>query len=272
MKLLISFSGGRTSAFMTKYLLENMRDKYSDIVVVFANTGCEDDRTLEFIHRCDAYFNFNTVWIEPAINPKLGQGTKHTIVDFNTADRKGDNFEKMIIKYGLPNRAFPMCTDRLKLAPITSYIRSIGWKSKTYDSAIGIRVDEMDRVSKNMVRDRLIYPLVEDCKMTKEGIRQWWNKQPFDLDIKEHEGNCLWCYKKSKRKLLTLMRERPDVFDFPERMEKYKSNRGDERQIFRGKQTVNDLRNDSIKDFKLFEDVDLPNGCSESCEAVPNQT
>ena len=56
----ISFSGGRTSAYMTKLLLDNFSDKYN-FIVTFANTGMEHEKTLEFIHNCDLNFNFNTV-------------------------------------------------------------------------------------------------------------------------------------------------------------------------------------------------------------------
>lgn len=58
--LVISFSGGRTSAYMTKYLLDNYAEKYN-FYVVFANTGQEHEKTLEFINNCDKHFNFNTV-------------------------------------------------------------------------------------------------------------------------------------------------------------------------------------------------------------------
>ena len=51
-RLFISFSGGRTSAYMARRLLRD-RPADTEIVTVFANTGQEDERTLEFVDRCD---------------------------------------------------------------------------------------------------------------------------------------------------------------------------------------------------------------------------
>ena len=44
-------SGGRTSAFMTKKILDEYSDQY-EIVVCFANTGQENDATLDFVKEC----------------------------------------------------------------------------------------------------------------------------------------------------------------------------------------------------------------------------
>jgi len=72
MKIAISFSGGRTSAVMTKLILEN----YPDVekVVTFANTGAEHPKTLEFVNNCDKYWGFNTYWLEAKVNPEQGEG------------------------------------------------------------------------------------------------------------------------------------------------------------------------------------------------------
>jgi len=62
----VSFSGGRTSAYMTKLLLDNWSDRY-DFIVTFANTGLEHPKTLEFVRNCDDHFGFNTVWLEAVV-------------------------------------------------------------------------------------------------------------------------------------------------------------------------------------------------------------
>ena len=46
-KLVISISGGRTSAVMTKRVIEKLSDKF-DITLVFANTGLEHGSTYFF--------------------------------------------------------------------------------------------------------------------------------------------------------------------------------------------------------------------------------
>jgi len=68
-KLLISFSGGETSAYMTHWALKNWRERYPEILVVFSNTGQENEETLVFVRDCDNYFGFETVWVE-AMHPQ----------------------------------------------------------------------------------------------------------------------------------------------------------------------------------------------------------
>ena len=287
MNLAISFSGGKTSAFMTKWLLENKQDEYDEIIVTFANTGQEREETLEFVRDCDSEFGFKTVWLEAVVNQEIGKGTRHKIVTFETASRKGEPFEDFIKKHGIPNQAFPKCTDELKLCPMRSYIRSLGWKNKDYDTAIGIRADEMDRVSAKFAEQRLYYPLCWDVKASKESIAHWWEQQSFNLNLREHEGNCSWCWKKSKRKLLTLAQDMPELFNFPLEMERKHGKAGamhrnnpdeKERVFFRGERSAKDILEESKKPFERFREerqlqitgfdyeMDAAGGCSESCE------
>ena len=284
-RLFISFSGGETSAYMTYLLLTRWKNQFDEVVVLFANTGEENEETLIFVNRCDKYFNFKTVWVEAVVHSEQGVGTTHKIVNFETASRKGEPYEVFIKKFGIPNHSFPSCTRELKLRPMQSYIKLLGWKNGTYDTAIGIRVDEARRRSKNHKENRIIYPLLDSQPTTKPQINSFWDKQPFRLELTGYQGNCKWCWKKSFRKLLTIMDESPRVFDFPERMEKecgkigpeFKTKKSDDyhRVFFRGDLSVEGLKEmykkekdtlDRAADDSLDFEPESSNGCSESCE------
>jgi hypothetical protein len=223
-KLAISFSGGRTSAVMTKLCVEKFSDTH-DISITFANTGCEHENTLKFVDQCDKHFKWNVVWVEAVVNPEEGKGVRHKIVDYETASRYGEPFDAMCAKYGTPGPGGEFCTKSLKAYPISSYLkRELKWEKKDYWMAIGIRSDEIDRVSQNRIKNRWLYPLV-DAGWTKDDVKRECASWPFDLDLKgEHYGNCVWCWKKSMRKLLTLAKDDESIFDFPRHLEVNYSN------------------------------------------------
>lgn len=286
-KLAISFSGGRTSAVMTKLCVEKFSDTH-DIAIVFANTGSEHENTLKFVDQCDKHFGWNVAWIEAVVNPEKGKGIRHKIVDFDTAARNGEPFEAYIKKEGLTGPSNPGCTNRLKELPIHSYLRrELGWEKGDYWTSIGIRADEVDRVSAKRIENKFVYPLV-DAGWTVSDIKSECASWPFDLELKgDHYGNCVWCWKKSLRKLMTLAKDDPWNFEFPRRME-YEHERtnlqGEHkfRRLFRNNlSTVDIIEMARTKDFEPYVDIDqsqlfsqasydvfLDTGsaCGESCE------
>lgn len=264
-KLLVSFSGGETSGYMLYFLTNVWEDRHNyDIAVVFANTGQENEETLEFVESCSKYFNVNVVWVEADVNPKGGVGTRHKIVDFNTASRNGEPFEDIIEKFGIPNQMFPHCNREMKLRPIHSYIKNeLGWKD--YFTAIGIRYDEVDRMVVDRKKNKIVYPLIEYIKMTKPKINFWWSQQPFRLNLKGYQGNCKTCWKKSFRNLYQIAKEDKSNFDFFKLMEgKYsyytpldrdevKDEQGNKKAMyfFRGNKSVNEI----LKEADYFNGV-----------------
>jgi hypothetical protein len=285
--LFVSFSGGETSAYMAYWLKKNKSKEYN-MVFVFANTGQENEQTLEFIEKCDKEWGLNVVWIEAEVNPKKGKPTWYNIVNFKTASRNGKPFEKGISKFGIPNMVNNWCTRDLKLYPMTKYIKyGLGWDE--YQTAIGIRIDEIDRISKHRKENNLIYPLVSEHPTNKAKINLFWRDQNFRLQLKSYEGNCKACWKKTKNKLLTIAIEKPEYFDWVQKMELQYENfvpEGKKNSMvkpvrwFRKNTTVQDLFNFAKFSFKkqydeskiytyqldMFEDLDKPSGCNEHCE------
>ena len=270
----ISFSGGRTSGYMTKRLVDERRSTH-DLRILFANTGQENEQTLEFVDRCDREWNLGVVWIEALTDPRKGKGVRARVVDFASASRNGEPFEAMIAKHGIPNRNFPHCTRETKTRPMRAWLRENGWKSGTYTTAIGIRADEIDRIPEHAIRtkERLEYPLAS-AGIKERDVIQWWRGQGFDLILSKKNGNCKWCWKKSLSKLVSIAVENPEHFDFPIRMEEKYGHAGTgiggPHTFFRERRSAKDIlelasRWQPDAQGFLFED-NQPGGCGDSCE------
>lgn len=280
-QILVSFSGGETSAYMAQWMWNHKKED-EELIFVFANTGQENEATLVFADKCSKHFGFPLVWIEGVHHPEVGKGTTHKVVDFETASRDGEPFETFISVYSIPNITNPQCTRELKAYPIKSYARSIGWKK--YYTAIGIRIDEIDRMSSKRIKERITYPLMQEMPMTKQKINFWWSQQPFRLELKGYQGNCKWCWKKSNSKLIQIAQETPEAFDFPLRMEDKYGNYFPAHKIEKreneGREVPKDIRffrgGLSAKDILLKAETEEPRSVlddsmvfdeSESCDA-----
>jgi len=203
----INFSGGRTSAYMTKRLIDEGLENY---IVTFQNTGKEMPATLDFINECDKRWGLNIVWLE------YRYGNNFEVVSYETASRDGRPFDELIAhkKHFLPNQMMRYCTKEMKIETVRRYLQSIGVKEWT--SYNGIRYDEPRRWSKakNLPSYQEIeLPLVK-WKTTKDDVLNWWSEQDFDLMLKQPYGNCDGCFLKGKGKLAIIAKERPELLDW----------------------------------------------------------
>ncbi len=189
--------------------------QYPDLNIpyVFANTGQEHERTLEFVQECAEHWAMPIVWVEAVVHHGERIASSHRIVNFDTAARSGEPFEEVITKYGIASKKYPHCTRELKINPMRSYIKTLGGQHTL--AAVGMRIDEPKRLSDD---PKIWYPMAE-WGHTKQSVLQWWSEQPFDLGLEEREGNCLWCWQKSDKKQAENYAEHPEWYDFPRRME-----------------------------------------------------
>lgn len=215
----ISFSGGRTSAYMLHQIAASNGGIPDRCKVVFANTGREMPQTLDFVQEVGDRWKIQIVWVEYA--PSI---PGFDVVSHNSASRDGQPFESLIRKRKyLPNQQARFCTGDLKIKPSARYLRSIGWDR--WVSALGIRADEPSRINREPQKERWQrwYPLA-DAGVSKHHVMAFWAAQAFDLRLQNIKGNtalgnCDGCFLKSEATLAMLARDFPERHAWWERME-----------------------------------------------------
>ena len=209
----ISFSGGRTSAYMLWRVLEANNGLPADAIVCFANTGKEEEATLKFVNDCSVNWGVPVTWIEYVSHEDADLRFKQ--VTYETASRNGEPFERLIRHYGkLPNPINKSCTAELKIRAVARYLKSLGWDE--WVAMVGIRADERRRVAK-LRADRKAETPIAPLAMAGidiHAIEAFWATQPFKLELttfngKTLAGNCDLCYLKPTAQILSLIQERP---------------------------------------------------------------
>jgi 3'-phosphoadenosine 5'-phosphosulfate sulfotransferase (PAPS reductase)/FAD synthetase len=229
---LISFSGGRTSGYMLKQILDAHGGTLPDDVhVCFANTGKEREEALRFVHECESRWGVQIIWLEWRSRLKRSPlAERFEIVGFNSAAREGEPFKALIAsKKAVPNAVHRWCTEHLKMQVLANFMEAQGYEHWT--NVVGLRADELRRAAKKEVQNETgqfpwtsVMPMVK-AHITKADIRRFWFgdmkpvdavqiqrdfgpiaattlPQGFDLGLDEWEGNCSKCFLKAKALLI----------------------------------------------------------------------
>tara|TARA_R110002033_G_scaffold167458_1_gene206605 strand:- start:304 stop:882 length:579 start_codon:yes stop_codon:yes gene_type:complete len=143
MKKVVSFSGGRTSAYLCKVMIDKFgRD---NVDFIFMDTGAEHPKTYDFIRKVDKYLGLNLVCLRGQFNQELGQGHTYKIIDVNDLKCDLGVFSSLTKKYGTPTVTGAWCTSRMKEETHDKYCDDVYGKSG-YETWIGIRADEPSRL------------------------------------------------------------------------------------------------------------------------------
>jgi len=330
-RMICNTSGGKTSMA----LAVELKQRGYNPICIFANTGLENEETLDFINKCDKHFKLNIVWIEAVVNPIHNKGIAHRETSFDYAYRNHQYkdpkhpYHAFVAKYGIPNATYKQCSDRLKEIPIEHYKRKNSLHGLKH--AIGMRLDEPNRVISKKIRDllslakidsynfrniesheermkminnsvcefskdelnaitlysakklqkyNLVYPLYDWFPMDKQDVNDWWEDQPFNLELEDYEGNCQFCWKKSDTKLFLIANEHPERLEamkwFEETYSDVKPNtKTNQRRYFFRKHRSAEM---ILGEARLYDLYTLRNsigigkeryndsGCSESCD------
>lgn len=226
----LSISGGRTSGMLLARILEAHGGTLpADVVATFANTGEEDEGTLEFVREMGERWTVPIRWVE------FTEAAPHwREVTYCTASRKGEPFDALVRWKGradgsrgfVPNHFRRTCTEMLKGYPQAQLMRSLGFdpgdmfpahdlrkgttpRPPEYEEIMGLRADEQKRMNKHAEKHWMRFPLAEAGVMGL-GVRSFWAAESFDLCIPEGAGNCRLCFEKGGEQLVNVVRDAPD--------------------------------------------------------------
>ncbi|MEM5550108.1 phosphoadenosine phosphosulfate reductase family protein [Pseudoalteromonas neustonica] len=360
---IVSFSGGRTSAYLV-HLMEELKKKNSlKVHYVFMDTGLEHPKTYDFIKKVALHYKITLTCLRVVINKEHGKANSYKEIDISEIKHDLIPFKEMMEKYGTPYVRGPFCTKIMKGSAASSGQLQgpfYQWSNENfgegnYIAVLGIRADEPKRLIgdenfKNLrnkgfstdavleLKNKLISLLrekglsavksfcinlfdtelqpdlfnneqpdiIEKSKKSvtlltqrikfleskvviymaditdfeKQDVLNHWKKMPFDLDIPEWMGNCVWCIKKGANKLALASREEPELTKNFITALKSEDIKDKERQfgkliMYRGNQSLesiiesyNNLSTAELKStVQSSHQVDA-NSCSESCEAL----
>lgn len=230
---LISFSGGRTSAYMLWRILQAHGGMLpADVHVCFANTGKEREETLRFVHECATRWGVRVRWLEWRAGAGATTEDRFEEVGFNSASRDGEPLRAIFRrKKYLPNAVTRFCTAEAKIATMTQFMLAQGYERWT--NVVGLRADEPHRLLKQVFRNmqgkerwRSVCPLAVAGVIKRHVMRFWlganqWGTdrryplpQGFDLGLDDHDGNCDACMLKGFGVLAHIERKTPGTLDW----------------------------------------------------------
>lgn len=255
--LLVTVSGGRSSAMVARTIqTSNEYEKFNKLYV-FSNTGLERPQTIDFLKNIVNKWDIPLQMIEGVYSEKKGVGVNYKLVEFDNLDMKGTPFKGAIRQvnkgsfYGLPFSKAPYCSDYTKTRPTKRFADEIFGKNN-YVKSIGFRKEDVPkRIAYPSLRidEERIFPLLTDFDKTigQMDLNKFWNKQPFKLSIHGDLGNCELCWKKGEKTLINNIRYGTRFIDYTRELEKEFGN-----TMFRENMSIDDLikeasRNSTIK-------------------------
>tara|TARA_R110000764_G_scaffold61399_1_gene130958 strand:- start:204 stop:773 length:570 start_codon:yes stop_codon:yes gene_type:complete len=181
----------------------------------------------------------------------------------------------------------------MKTIPLNKYCNDFFGKGN-FKNWLGMRIDEPRRLKNlettrdmfgkvNRVNPNIMY-LAQISDFTKQDILDFWATMPFDLEIDEHLGNCVFCVKKSAKKIALAARQYPEMAQDWNELFKNKAihllpaNKYPKSVIYRNAASLDSI----IQMFSEFSEGEIKNSikktkaldseCSESCEGNLGQT
>jgi len=280
----ISFSGGRTSAYLCHLAIEKFGRE--NCRFIYCDTGAEHPKTYEFIRKVNDHFKLDLICLRVVINPVLGKANSYRVVPIADLTNDLQPFKDMMAKYGTPYNRGAFCTQFMKSFPFQQYCDD---NYTDFEAWLGIRIDEPKRLGDMEMRQADFFPaekkpqkfryLAEISDFEKQDVLDWWSRMPFDLEINSNiVGNCVFCVKRSPSMLAMAHRIEPVLANEFITAITSDSVRITDRKLASDLMYRDDVSlRQIIKTYEIYSDDEIAQSirsmkkdtgsCSESCEA-----
>ena len=94
--ILVTISGGRSSAMMARHIQTSEKYKDYEKVYVFCNTGMERPETIDFLKNIEKHWGINLIKIEGVYSNEMNIGVGYKIVNIDDLKITGRPFNEMI--------------------------------------------------------------------------------------------------------------------------------------------------------------------------------
>lgn len=282
MKHVVSFSGGRTSAYLVHLMEQKRINEGWDVEYVFMDTGAEHPKTYKFVQDVVSNFKIKLTCLRTVVNYGIRKSCDYKVVDIMECKQDLKPFKEIIKKYGVPKNHMPHCTLHMKTSPFKSYCKdNFGEAGVDYTTWLGIRVDEPRRIKEQLG----INYMASISEFDSDDVLDWWGEQSFDLGFDIDSGwlgNCVFCHKKSNSKIALAAIDEPEMLADWDNM----INSDDARQLgytpkdqmYRSTRNIHDIialfaensRGEMIDRMRHSKRFDT-GSCSESCEVFSTQ-
>lgn len=264
--IMVTVSGGRSSAMMARHIQTSEQYKDFEKVYVFANTGMERPETIQFLKDIETFWKIPLIKVEGVYSEIMGVGIGYNIVEWDDLNMNGKPYEQCVIHKnkgifdGLPNQEAPYCSDSLKTIPCKKLCDSM-FGVNNYIKAIGFRAEDMPkRISFAEINadKKRIFPLLTDFSpiIGKRLLAEFWAKQPFKLQIDSSLGNCELCWKKGDKSLVESIKAGSRFIDWHIQNEEKYGNTS-----FRGNRSIKDLMKLAQTNATIEMDFNHEDGC-----------
>ena len=257
----LSLGVGVQSSFLAlamtdRYRIDKVYAKLKGAVVIFADTGSEKPKTMEY---------WNNV-VEPELK---ASGIEYYVVKSEEGELL-DYYRRNDI---MPFRVFRSCTDKFKIIPIKKKLKEL-WPDYHRDNPVemilGITTDEATRVKDSRVKYiKNIFTLI-DLDYSRDSLYGFYEAWGLEPPVK---SGCYCCPFAKPSEVVEFGREYPELIDLVIDMEenaiaKNPKKTGYKMQLLNGKLTVKQLIEADREQTGLDEywnDYDEDDECEGAC-------